>query len=138
MFMGARSWYPYLADAFVGPGRYAMVSVGTYEYVPASAPELAPDQAFLLDEVRRQAATNASFPLFGRIDASPDAPAAAGGHSVGGAATFVACDKDAKCLHGHSVNFTGMGTLSACAGYNRSHGARSGSRCRACTCRHSN
>ncbi len=93
--MGANGWYDYLAEALVDSG-YAFATIGTYQYVPAESNWLATDQAFVLDELRRQSREVPGSPLYGRLEGGK---AAAGGHSLGGAATYFAADKKSTPLH---------------------------------------
>lgn len=112
--MGANGWYDYLAQALVDAG-YAFASIGTHQYVPAQSSWLATDQAFVLDELRRQSHEVPGSPLYGRLEGGK---AAAGGHSLGGAATYFAADKNSKPLDGkYSADFATVVTMSACCGW---------------------
>lgn len=112
--MGGGNWYEYLGDALIQQG-YAMASIQTHQYMPSTSNSLAPDQAFVLDELRRQSKEEADFPLFGKLEGGK---AAASGHSLGGAASYYSVNKGSKPLKGHySADFDTILTMSACCGW---------------------
>jgi len=112
--MGAGNWYKYLGKALAEEG-YAMASIQTHEYVPATSDGLAPDQAFVLDELRRQSLEVPDFPLYGKLEGGKTAAA---GHSLGGAASYYSVNRDSGPLQGHySADFDTILTMSACCGW---------------------
>lgn len=115
--MGAGNWYEYLGKALAEEG-YAMASIQTHQYAPAASNWLAPDQAFVLDELRRQSQEVPDFPLYGKLKGGKTAAA---GHSLGGGASYYAVNKDSGPLHGHySADFDTILTMSACCGWDDS------------------
>lgn len=115
--MGAGNWYEYLGKALAEEG-YAMASIESHDYLPATSNWLATDQAFVLDELRRQSREVPDFPLFGKLEGGK---AAAAGHSLGGAASYYSVNKESGPLGGHySADFDTILTMSACCGWDDS------------------
>eukprot|EP01116_Phalansterium_solitarium_P012558 TRINITY_DN28994_c0_g1_i1.p1 TRINITY_DN28994_c0_g1~~TRINITY_DN28994_c0_g1_i1.p1 ORF type:complete len:352 (+),score=63.12 TRINITY_DN28994_c0_g1_i1:70-1056(+) len=108
-YLGFDTWYGYLVDASV-PRGYIWATIDAYNADPDVTPmDLALDQSFLLDAIVENAAKNASFPLYNMVGSTY----AAGGHSLGGAASFIS--GNSNNLRRKAVNnFTTIFTLSGC------------------------
>jgi len=114
---GGGSWYDYIGNALADNG-YAMASIQTHQYRPVSSNSMAPDQAFVLDELRRQGREVPNFPLYGKFAGGK---AAAMGHSLGGGASFYAVNKYSHPLQGrYTAAFDTILTMSACCGWDDS------------------